>query len=303
MIVVFGTVCLDRIRRISELPPVGGYAEIDQESWQLGGEAANTAFALTQWANSVRLVSNGIALDEEGRFVRARLASAGLTAVTAGPLPKDPKTPVCDVYVTPNGERTMFGFGFNRNEPTVDPKQLRMSPGRWFTAEPNMEVASRDAARMAQANGMNTYLMDFIRPDDPIAPGSVWQSSTDWIGQRGDVEGNLSVVKSMAERTGAFIILSDGASGLCAGSAEILPRHFPAFPAPEVVDTTGAGDVFRAAMLHGLSRSWPVLDALRFAAAAGALQCRFYGATTRVSTLEEMEALIAGHPEISAAYA
>lgn len=60
MVVVFGTVCLDRILRVARLPGHGGYVEIDDEVLMLGGEAANTALALQTWErawNSTRMPS------------------------------------------------------------------------------------------------------------------------------------------------------------------------------------------------------------------------------------------------------
>jgi ribokinase len=47
-------------------------------------------------------------------------------------------------------------------------------------------------------------------------------------------------------------------------------RSVPAVPAREVVDTTGAGDAFTAALSVALAEGKPTDGAVRFAAAAGA---------------------------------
>jgi ribokinase len=49
--------------------------------------------------------------------------------------------------------------------------------------------------------------------------------------------------------------------------------HVPAFAVPEVVDTTGAGDAFNAALAVALSRGRDLVEATRFANAAAALSC------------------------------
>jgi sugar/nucleoside kinase (ribokinase family) len=41
----------------------------------------------------------------------------------------------------------------------------------------------------------------------------------------------------------------------------------------KVVDTTGAGDVFRGAFLYGFLQGWEVGDILRFTNAVSALKC------------------------------
>lgn len=64
--------------------------------------------------------------------------------------------------------------------------------------------------------------------------------------------------------------------------------HVPA-PAVEAVDTTAAGDVFRAGFIHGLLKRWPVDRTLQFANAAAALSCTRRGAMDSVPSLSEVE--------------
>ena len=60
------------------------------------------------------------------------------------------------------------------------------------------------------------------------------------------------------------------------------------------VDTTGAGDVFRAAFIHGLLHDAPPRDLLRFANAAAAVSCTRAGAMNSVPTREDVDRLITG---------
>jgi sugar/nucleoside kinase (ribokinase family) len=58
-----------------------------------------------------------------------------------------------------------------------------------------------------------------------------------------------------------------------------------------VVDSTGAGDAFRAGVLYGLHEGWPVGRALARGAAAGCLACTKLGASRFIPTLEELSEL------------
>ena len=58
-----------------------------------------------------------------------------------------------------------------------------------------------------------------------------------------------------------------------------------------VVDTTGAGDVFRGAFITALLRGDAPIDILRFANAAAAVSCTKLGAIAGVPTQEEIEGL------------
>lgn len=57
------------------------------------------------------------------------------------------------------------------------------------------------------------------------------------------------------------------------------------------VDTTGSGDVFRGAFIHGLLGGWSVDRTLRFANAAAALACTRLGAMAGIPDLDEALAL------------
>ena len=69
-------------------------------------------------------------------------------------------------------------------------------------------------------------------------------------------------------------------------------HHAPAFEV-EAVDTTGAGDVFRAGFIYALLRGWPTGDILRFANAAAAVSCTRLGALGGIPSLDEVEAMVA----------
>jgi sugar/nucleoside kinase (ribokinase family) len=66
----------------------------------------------------------------------------------------------------------------------------------------------------------------------------------------------------------------------------------PAFPI-DAIDTTGAGDVFRAGFIYALLRGDPPEEILRFACAAAAVSCTRRGAIASVPDLDAVNALLA----------
>jgi sugar/nucleoside kinase (ribokinase family) len=72
-------------------------------------------------------------------------------------------------------------------------------------------------------------------------------------------------------------------------------HHVPAFSV-NAVDTTGAGDVFRAAFIYALLRSQSPTDILKFAAAAAALSCTREGAMMSVPSLSDVERILRDPP-------
>jgi sugar/nucleoside kinase (ribokinase family) len=83
-----------------------------------------------------------------------------------------------------------------------------------------------------------------------------------------DLAGNDKVARQIASRV-PVVVVTRGADGcaVCQGEDVV---EFPAFPA-QVVDTTGAGDVFAAAFFIRLNETDDVAESARFATAAAAL--------------------------------
>lgn len=71
--------------------------------------------------------------------------------------------------------------------------------------------------------------------------------------------------------------------------------HVPAFRV-DVVDTTGAGDVFHGAFAYGLSQGWDARQCAAFASAAAALKCRRLGGRAGIPGRDEALALAEMEP-------
>ena len=99
----------------------------------------------------------------------------------------------------------------------------------------------------------------------------------------------------------ANIVLTLGAHGVVLLAGE-EPEHIPAFPV-QTVDTTAAGDAFAGALATAWAWGWTLRDAVRFAAAAGALAATRPGAQPSLPTRPEVEQFLArctaGGPQLS----
>lgn len=88
-----------------------------------------------------------------------------------------------------------------------------------------------------------------------------------------------------------------GISGITAGArgswivSDDERFHQPAFPV-DVLDTTGAGDVYHGAFAVGLIRRWPLRDIARFASAVAAMKCRRLGGRAGIPRFDEAVAFL-----------
>src|SRR5581483_3101569 len=106
-------------------------------------------------------------------------------------------------------------------------------------------------------------------------------------------------LEAMARESRApFVCVTLGREGSLArcGGREIRTPGFPI----DCVDSTGAGDVFRAAFVAGCLRSpdGDIEDVLSYANAAAALNCRALGARGALPTAREVEDFMLARPQI-----
>ncbi|MGY6026505.1 carbohydrate kinase family protein [Streptomyces spinosirectus] len=96
----------------------------------------------------------------------------------------------------------------------------------------------------------------------------------------------------------ADVVVTDGALGAVAvdgGTGELVRIPVPAVPA---VDPTGAGDVFTAALITGLTHGWPLTTRLRFAGLCAALSVQSLGGAAGAPRRKAVGAFLAELPGI-----
>ena len=290
-VIVYGLVCLDILWRVSSLPPLGGAVRILEERKVIGGEAANTAIALSRWGVRVALVGNALGDDAEGKLLRERFArdapkiDTRFLATSA-----DTFTSVPVLIATPDGQKTIFGRGRDHLIfPPLAPDLARSS--RLFTVDGGAGDAGIRACGVASDLGKPIVAMDYTQIP------SVCRMASLSIASRDDLEGDkwgtdLQILAAcLRDRYGSTFIITNGERG-CAvaiGGATGEAMSLRSYPPIEVVDTTGAGDVFRAGMIYGHLRGWDVIESAQFASAAAALNCGALGGWAGVPSVEKVQ--------------
>lgn len=128
-----------------------------------------------------------------------------------------------------------------------------------------------EAARRA---GVRSILNPAPAPAQPIVPVADY------------VTPNETEARAVEGGAGAFIVT------LGERGARLGDEIVPAFPA-RVVDTTGAGDAFCAALAVALAENRPTLDAIRWGCAAGAHSVEHEGVVAGLPTRAELQERLA----------
>lgn len=284
---MYGAVCLDRFVTVGLDGTSGPAAAIRERP---GGEAFNTASALAGWNEPVVLAGTTIGADAAGEKLRALLAEpTHCVPHWFASENKGAETPVCTIRVFPNGERVMSGKGFARAgaPPPLEASMLQARP--IFTADPHLGEAAANALRSAARARCPIVAMDWAHRHDLWNLFDVLVTSRERATRMGlDADDPVRFVAALVEGGARVAVLTRGAQGATvaarkADGGQPLILDVPAFiPPGPIVDTTGAGDTFRAGLCYGLRRAWPLTQTLRFASVAAGLHCCVQGGASRL---------------------
>lgn len=209
------------------------------------------------------------------------------------------------VVATPStGQRTIFvDMTHKPDYRSADLKKEEVLSGRFLFVDGfEVEPALQAAAWAAEAG--RKVLIDaefsFPRMDELVAASDYVVASIDWAESR---TGRKEPRRAAAElyrqqrplKKGKVVVVTAGIRGSF-GVTEEGEFHQPAFVV-EVVDTTGAGDVYHGAFLYALAQEWDLPRCAAFASAVAALKCRKLGGRAGIPTRAEVNRFLAGHPK------
>jgi sugar/nucleoside kinase (ribokinase family) len=242
-----------------------------------GGSVANTAVGVAALGGAAAYIG-AVADDETGRLYTDDLRASGVLfnpAFDRGP--EAPGTGRCMVLVSENAERTMGTYlgaattlrSSDVQEALVERAAIVLLEGYLWDVDAAKD-AMRQAATVAHAADGSVALslsdpfcvdrhqrdfLDLLVDDVDILLGN--EEELTMLFGSSNVRGALAA----AEETGLLVVMTRGALGSVVLTAH-GPEDVPAAPVDAVVDTTGAGDLFAAGLLYGLTHGMdPVASA------------------------------------------
>ena len=269
-VLCYGTISADDLIYVPYLPTPRRDSQVQQDFQRLGGEAATVARVLSTWGLRVAIVGNAIGEDKWGRYIRQQLDA--LPGVDTRYLVQrsDVRTPFCRILVTPDGERSILGYWFDEAPKTALTEDM-MRRARLLSVDVYGKDERDEAARIARGLGRPVVSADAIWPNYPLASLSdLIVISRDFL--VGYFPGVYIYDHALElQKTGAgSIIITHGQKPVLVVDRHGRPSYVEPF-AVTAIDTTGAGDVFKAAAIYGQLQGWDLVSSTRFACAASSL--------------------------------
>ena len=260
-----------------------------------GGSAANTIAGLASFGGRGAFIGR-VAGDQFGKVFWHDIRASGVTFETGYAVSGLP-TAVCMIFVTPDGERTMntfLGASTELGAGEVDPAMIAASKVTYLEGylfdKPEAKEAFRIAAGLAAKAGRKTALTlsdafcvdrhraDFrklVEHDVDILFANEKEITA--LFETNTFDEAVAAVRGVCE----IAVLTRSEQGsliVTAGEAITIAPH----PVDKVVDVTGAGDLYAAGFLYGLTRSLPLEACGRLGSLAAAEVIGHIGARPEV---------------------
>lgn len=297
MITVIGSINLDLIANVDRLPAPGETVPGSSFRTAPGGKGANQALAARRAGSAVRMVG-AVGRDSFAAEALALLTEGGvemsLVAETAEP------TGTALLLVDGAGENMIAVVaGANGAIDTARLAELSFVTGDHVLLQQEIPLKTVEAALVAvrEAGGVSILNIAPFRPEAAgFAGGADYlvanETEFDLYAEATGLSGadRDERMRSFVDATGHVVIVTLGADGVHAAT----PHGFLIVAAPGIVpvDTVGAGDTFCGYLAASLEKGHSLAEALRRAAAAGALACLKPGAQPSIPTAAEVAAFL-----------
>jgi sugar/nucleoside kinase (ribokinase family) len=267
-------------------PSRSGYAEILNKYRNIGGEAANTSIVLARLGLNVKLDGNWINPDEDAKFLQDELNKNNIDisrlSLRSCIGPKE-------MLVVDSTSRTIFGTYSQLSEEKSwnFPQKIDIQNAKIVCLDPFFGEASLQVAQYAQALDRPVVTVD-CKFDDPLFMGSqVAIISEEYLKFTYPDESIRSITSNYRAHAAGIVVFTFGHREILYGSKEdgfqkIEPYHI------EPVDTTGAGDSFRAGVIYWYMNKWGTLKTIQFASALAAMVCQSFPGVLNAPSYDEV---------------
>ena len=291
----------DIVLRVAQFPSRDGKADVISRELRLGGQVATAVVAAAKWGLTTRYVG-ATGSDQHAKLHRAELRALGVESHLAQVAGTESRLSYILVEQA-TGSRSVLC----RRDPRVQIEKSYLKK-EWFCRTRLLHVdgehpaASRLAACWAREAGVPVMCdLDVFFEDLPLLLAHV-DFPVLSVGLMQPLAGSRDPLAALpyirSKHNSRMVCTTMGERGALAWDGQRF-WYAPAFRV-EVVDTTGAGDLFHAGFAYGMLRGWDTQNTLEFACAAAGLNCTARGARGGIRPPRAIERLRASklrHPD------
>jgi sugar/nucleoside kinase (ribokinase family) len=289
-VVGMGLNSVDFLSVVPKFPAPNSKMEMLRFSKQGGGQVATAMVALSRWGVKTKYIGK-VGEDELGQFSLHSIRQEGVDVSSVTIEPNATNQFAMIIVDGSTGDRTIL---WNRDKRLMyregELRREKVCSGKLLHLDGHDIHAALQCARWAKGEGIPIVIdLDKIGPltSELIKEIDFLITSSTFPLRYTGISDQKKALLELQKHTSGFVCATLGQEGAVAlVNGELL--HVKGFEV-NVVDTTGAGDVFHGGFLYGLLQNWELLEILRFANAVAALKCRDLGGRKGIPFLEEAQ--------------
>ena len=285
-VVGVGIPCVDLLANIPKIPEPNSGARIQDYSWQGGGKVPTAVVALARLGAKCGMIGV-VGGCSYGQFCIDDFKYHGID-VSQMVIDEDAETPfsivLADDYT--HGRSILYYPGNCRRLEVEDLDKDYIQSARYLHLA-DTTPASRQAAIWAREKSIPVvYDADGYHPDveEMIPLIDVFIASEFYykaVFKDEEYQANCKKIQSMGPNIVVFTLGERGCVGI-EGDKFFFEEGFKV----DVMDTTGAGDVYHGAFIYGLLQGWDAQKTARFSNAVSAIKCTRMGGRAAIPTFE-----------------
>ncbi|EPZ3424920.1 sugar kinase [Salmonella enterica subsp. enterica serovar Muenster] len=287
-----GITVMDRIYYVEGLPTEGGKYVAKRYTEVGGGPAATAAVAAAKLGAQVDFIGR-VGDDDTGNSLLAELESLGVNTRYTRRYTQA-RSSQSAIMVDAKGERIIVNYPSPDLLPDADwLNDIDFSQWDVVLADVRWHDGAKQAFTLARQAGVMTVLDGDITPQDIselVALSDHAAFSEPGLARLMGMSEAIDALKKAQMLTNGHVYVTRGSEG-CNWLEKAAVRHQPGFTV-EVVDTTGAGDVFHGALAFGLASGYAIEEAVRFASGVAALKCTRPGGRAGIPDCEQTRSFL-----------
>jgi Sugar kinases, ribokinase family len=268
-----GITVMDRIYYVNDLPTEGGKYVAKNYTEVGGGPAATAAVAAAKLGARVDFIGR-VGDDDTGNRLLAELESLGVNTRYTRRY-TGAQSSQSAIMVDASGERIIVNYPSPDLLPDADwLNEIDFSQWDVVLADVRWHDGAKQAFTLARRAGVMTVLDGDVTPQDIselVALSDHAAFSKPGLERLTGMKETNAALKQAQTLTNGHVYVTCGGDG-CNWIKNNVLQHQPGLTV-DVVDTTGAGDVFHGALAFSLASKMPLEEAVRFASGVAALKC------------------------------
>jgi len=288
-VLVMGRINVDYLNILERYPEEDAKIAINDRIVETGGQGSNTSCCIAKLGGKLEFVSR-VGDDDEGLFCLERFRESGVDTGTIEII-KGGRTPVSYIFITKStGARTIMYDRETLPAFKLDEgiKNL-IAKSRVLLLDPSVTYLSKE---LAKAGSRPPIIYDCERwregMDEMMEQADFFAPSAEFLSDRTLALKSGTTIDRIIELSKKIpnnLIVTDAASGAYFMQDGALFQVRPPFS--EIIDTTGAGDNFHAALALAVSRGFELPEAVKISVAVATISCRGYGGRVAVPSWDE----------------